>query len=272
MDHDPSQIPHETDESLKSSNTSTPRSRITFTPDTQLSDIGELIKGVRHSVVELTQAFENLPAGQGPNNVTTTLSKTQRTPVPEDSTKQLHALRKQLVAQDKTQDSHIMKIKELIRQVLMAQITDQLRKHLREMIREQLGQTIRERVAAQIVGEVPPELSQRMGVHRQQMHDVKHRLHNAEARRTNAMIRSTHLSDPLVPLLKENGDSCAVFPATLVELFALPVPEVHALLDQYAVPRVEEDPREVDLNKFMQYIGVRRSIRFIKSTSVRYSW
>ncbi|KAG9022197.1 hypothetical protein FRB95_000572 [Tulasnella sp. JGI-2019a] len=272
MEHDHSQTPQLTEDSLKSTST-TPLSRVTFaeTPDTQLSDIGELINGVRHSVVELTQAFENLPAGQGPNNVPPE-TKVQRIPVVEDSTKQLHALRKQLVAQDKTQDGHITKIKELIRQVLMGQITDQLRKHLREMIREQLGETIRERVAVQLANEVPPELATRMSVHKGQMREVKQSLHNAEARRTNAMIRSTHLSDPLSPLLKADGESCAIFPATLVELFALPVPEVHALLDDFQIPRIKEDPREVDLNKFMQFIGVRRSIRFTKSNPIRYSW
>lgn len=89
---------------------SSTRSKIAFTPDTDLTSIGDLINGVRHSVVALTQAFESLqPAADGEPHGGSTASKAEeqqlkratKPPIPEDSTKQIHALRKQLVAQDK---------------------------------------------------------------------------------------------------------------------------------------------------------------------------
>jgi len=232
---------------------STPRSKLTFTPDTDTSGIGELFNGVRLSVAALTQAFDKLQPTPSPN---ADPSAPAPTVDPASTKQQIHNLRKQLVAQDKTQEEHINKIKALIREVLIDQISDQFRKHLRELVREQVGETVRERVAAQLANQVPTGLAQEMSLHRDQMQVVKQGLHNAEARRTNALIRSTRLSDPLSPLLKEDGFPSTAFPPTLVDLFSMPAPSVHDLMDEYGIHLIEGDPRETNLNKIMQFIGV----------------
>jgi len=240
-------------ESNPQSNISTPRSDVAFTPDTDLSDIGELINGVRNSVVVLSQAFNDLQPPKSPK-LNGDVSKPK--PPPDDAAQQISALRKQLVAQDKTQEEHITKIRQLIQEVLMGQISSQLRKHLRDMVREQVGKTIRDSVAEQLAHRVPTGLAKQMAVHRDHMCIVKESLHNADARRINALIRSTSLSEPLKPLLRAGGGQSLHFPPTLVDLFAMPAPAIQSLMEEFDIHRVEDDPREANLNKIMLCFGV----------------
>jgi len=205
-------------------------------------------------VVVLTQAFDSLQPPKSPQAINGDSAKPP--PPPDDAVQQITALRRQLVSQDKTQEDHINKIRQLIEQVLMGQISAQLRKHLREMVREKVGKTIRERVAEQLAQRIPSELPQQMGMHREQMRIVKESLHNAEARRNNALIRSNNLSEPLRPLLKADGEPSSIFPATLVDLFALPGPTIQSLMDDFNIHRVEDDPKEAHLNKVMLCFGV----------------
>lgn len=46
------------------------------------------------------------------------------------------------------------------------------------------------------------------------------------------------------------------------------VASVITLMEEYGLQHVEEDPREANLNKIMQFIGVRRSLRFSKTARV----
>lgn len=76
-----------------------------------------------------------------------------------------------------------------------------------------------------------------------------------EARRANALLRSSHLKDPLHPLIGPQGVISPNFPRDLTALFALDAAAAKALNEEYGLPDIGES-RERNLNRFMQYCGV----------------
>lgn len=143
-------------------------------------------------------------------------------------------------------------------------------------IDRQLEDMIQSLVAEEIARQIPQSLRDQIMDHKRHLEEVHVNLQNAcapaflclrvsvlvpdfsdssEARRANALLRSTHLKDPLHPLLKANGEVSAKFPRDLTALFALDAAEAKALSSEYGLPDIG-DSRERNLNRFMQFCGV----------------
>jgi len=101
--------------------------------------------------------------------------------------------------------------------------------------------------------------------HKQRLEEVHISLQNAEARRANALLRSSHLMDPLQPLLRPTGTISPRFPRDLTALFALDGSAAKALSLEYGLPD-GGDARERNLNRFMQFCGV--SYQMVPTTSL----
>jgi len=226
-----------------------PSPSITATPGPapDLSAIHELVDTMRHTLGALGQTFDALGeqtarvAGLGPAI---------------DSAHQVHHLRRQLQLQERKQEERIQEVKVLLRDVLKDQIADHLRGHVYQMIREQIQGQVAEQVAIQLGEQIPASLKEQVRDHRKQIEDVRKSLFNSEARRANALLRSNHLTEHLHPLLRPNGETCAIFPKDLASLFACTAASAKQLVADYELPEAEGDSRERNLNRFMAHIGV----------------
>jgi len=221
----------------------------TTTPPPDLSEVEELLTTMKQTLGTLGATFDSL------GEQTTRIANLGPAIT---AAHQVHRLRKQLQSQDRRHEDRIGEIKSLLRDVLKEQIIAHLSSHVNEMIREGVAKIVKARVATELQGQIPPELKEKVEEHRRQLAHVKLSLHNSEARRANALLRSNHLMEPLHPLLKPNGESCSIFPPDLATLFAQNSAKAKQLVQEFDLPVCEGEPaaREKNLNKFMQHIGV----------------
>ncbi|KAF8526060.1 hypothetical protein BU17DRAFT_74400 [Hysterangium stoloniferum] len=221
----------------------------TTTPPPDLSQVEELLTTMKQTLGTLGATFDTL--GEQTARIAT-LGPAM------DAAHQVHRLRKQLQSQDRKHEERIGEIKSLLRDVLKEQIIAHLSSHVHEMIREGVAKIVKARVATELQGQIPPELREKVEDHRRQLAHVKLSLHNSEARRANALLRSNHLTEPLHPLLKPNGELCAIFPPDLATLFGQNSAKAKQLTQDFGLPVCEDEvaAREKNLNKFMQHIGV----------------
>jgi len=221
----------------------------TTTPGPDLREIEELLVTMKQTLGTLGATFDTLGeqtariASLGPAM---------------DAAHQVHRLRKQLLAQDQRHDERIGEIKVLLQEVLKDQIIAHLSSHVHEMIREGVLRIIRERVANELLLQIPQNVKDQVEEHKRQIAHVQLSLFNSEARRANALLRSNHLTEPLHPLLRPNGQECKTYPRDLATLFAQNSAAARQLVEEYGLPVSEGEPasREKNLNKFMHHIGV----------------
>ncbi|KZT41949.1 hypothetical protein SISSUDRAFT_981080 [Sistotremastrum suecicum HHB10207 ss-3] len=165
------------------------------------------------------------------------------------------SLRRQLAAQDKRQEDRLEEIKYLLKDVLKEQIIEHLKKQVEAQIADTIAAEVQESVAAELKDHIPASLQDQVMEHKRQLDEVQRALHNSEARRANALLRSTHLQDPLHPLLMSNDEVSPRFPKDLSGLFALDSTTAKALAEDYELPDVSES-RERNLNRLMVFLGV----------------
>lgn len=234
------------DESPKST-FSAPPAMAPALPGPEMASVQELLNGMKGTVTTLTQTFEAL------QNQTLRVAEVGGT---VNAAQEVKELGKQLVGLDKRQEDQINELKTLIRDVLVAQIAEQMRVHLREIIRTQVAPRVKVAVAEQLRTQFPEGLEETLESHRKQLNLVKQSLQNAESRRINALIRASELNQPLRPLLMEDGKPSEHLPSTLAGIFSLPPKSVVYLMLDYKIPYVEGEPREKIFNRIMQFLGI----------------
>jgi len=231
-------------------------SMATTTPGPDLTEVNELLSTMKQTLGALGATFDTLGeqtariASLGPAM---------------DAAHQVHRLRKQLMSQDRRHEDRLTEIKVLLVDVLKDQIIAHLSSHVHEMIREGIMRIIRERVANELAGQIPQQLKDEVEEHKRQIAHVKLSLFNSEARRANALLRSNHLTEPLHPLVRPNGEECTNFPRDLATLFAQNSVASKQLCEDFGLPVSEGESasREKNLNKFMQHIGVSGVVLYI---------
>ncbi|ELU36656.1 hypothetical protein AG1IA_09315 [Rhizoctonia solani AG-1 IA] len=154
------------------------------------------------------------------------------------------------------QDENIEEIKKLLREVAQEQIVEHLRNSgafpfLADQVMEIIDDFVEEEVRKQLDEIIPVELQNQVVEQKKQLEEVRR---SFEARRANALLRSTHMTDALHKLLLPSGMVSADFPDNLGELFAMDGPQAKRLLEEYGIDASES--REKNLNRFMQFIGV----------------
>jgi hypothetical protein len=81
-----------------------------------------------------------------------------------------------------------------------------------------------------------------------------------ESRRANGNLRSNKADDLLATLLMTDGTVSPRLPKDLKGLFGLDADTLKALLNDYGIPN-PSDNRDHNLNRFMQFCGVRYQLR-----------
>ncbi|KAG8996857.1 hypothetical protein FRB90_012617 [Tulasnella sp. 427] len=195
----------------------------------------DLLDNMKTTVSTLTRTFESL------QNQTLKVAEVGGS---VNAAQEVRALGKQ------RQEEQIEELKSLIRDVLVAQIADQMRVHLREIIRTQVTPRVKVAVAEQLQNQFPAGLEETLEGHRKQLNLVKQSLQNSESRRINALIRASELNQPLRPLLMENGETSQHLPTTLADQSLM------SLLDDYKIPHVEGERQEKIYNRLMQFLGI----------------
>jgi len=138
--------------------------------------------------------------------------------------------------------------------VLREQIVEHLRGRVYEMVRERVARDVAAQVAQELEEQIPMTLRDEVKDHKRELEEVRRSLHNSEARRANANLRSSNLHEPLRPLLRTNGQPCTIFPRDLASLFGQNSAAARQLVLEYDIEPSET--REANLNKFMAHIGV----------------
>lgn len=172
-----------------------------------------------------------------------------------DHSAQIASLKRHMLSGDSKHQQKIDEIKLLLKDSLKDDVVPYVNAVISNDIDRQLEEMIQSLVAEEIARQIPQSLRDQIMDHKRHLEEVHVNLQNAEARRANALLRSTHLKDPLHPLLKANGEVSAKFPRDLTALFALDAAEAKALSSEYGLPDIG-DSRERNLNRFMQFCGV----------------
>lgn len=172
-----------------------------------------------------------------------------------DHSAQIGSLKRHMLSGDTKHQQKIDEIKLLLKDSLKEDVVPYVNTVISSDIDHQLDEMIQGLVAEEIARQIPQSLRDQIMEHKRHLEEVYVSLQNAEARRANALLRSTHLKDPLHPLLKANGEVSDKFPRDLTALFALDAAAAKALSAEYGLPDIG-DSRERNLNRFMQFCGV----------------
>ncbi|KAG8909935.1 hypothetical protein FRC00_009172 [Tulasnella sp. 408] len=184
-----------------------------------------------------------------------------------DHSAQIGSLKRHMLSGDTKHQQKIDEIKLLLKDSLKEDVVPYVNTVISNDIDHQLDEMIQSLVAEEIARQIPQSLRDQITEHKRHLEEVyvslqnaiakliTERSHTSEARRANALLRSTHLKDPLHPLLKANGEISDKFPRDLTALFALDAAEAKALSAEYGLPDIG-DSRERNLNRFMQFCGV----------------
>ncbi|KAG9014433.1 hypothetical protein FRB93_013558 [Tulasnella sp. JGI-2019a] len=172
-----------------------------------------------------------------------------------DYDEQISSLRKHMAQNEKKQDKRMNDVKTLLKDVLKDEIVPHIRNKIEGGVNDQLDRTAEGTISREIARHLPSRLQDKIIEDSQQLLDLEVKLHNSEARRANALIRSNHLNDPLHPLLTAQGNVSHGFPRDLSQLFSLSDDEAMALNDEYGLEDIVEG-KERNLNRFMQLCGI----------------
>ncbi|KAG8864541.1 hypothetical protein FRB96_005044 [Tulasnella sp. 330] len=168
---------------------------------------------------------------------------------------QISSLRKHMSANEKKQEKRMDDLKTLLRDVLKDEIVPHIRTKMDHGIANELEKSVKSGISREVARNIPQRLQDQIIEDSQQLMDLEINLHNSEARRANALIRSNHLNDPLHPLLTSEGVVSPGFPRDLSQLFGLDDDAAMELNDQYGLTDIVEG-KERNLNRFMQLCGI----------------
>ncbi|KAJ3483368.1 hypothetical protein NLI96_g6373 [Meripilus lineatus] len=147
-----------------------------------LGNLGQLFDALGHQATQMVQIGGELETAQHLNKV-----------------------RKEMVAQDKKQEEQIEDIKALLEQALQYEIIEHLRTIIEQGVLDQIDELVKEQVSEQLPTYFPQEIEEELALYRQQLDEVQRAFHNSESRRSNSLLRSDKLSDPLHTIYKTDG-------------------------------------------------------------------
>ncbi|KAJ7169165.1 hypothetical protein C8R43DRAFT_982528 [Mycena crocata] len=165
-------------------------------------------------------------------------------------------VRRQLMDQDRRQKEGIQEIKLILNHVLQCEVVELLKKQVDEDVAREIEQLVEEQVAACLRNHIPHELQEEVARQERTLEQVRREFHNSESRRSNATLRSSHEDDTLHVIYKTDGSVPAAFPPNLKALFEMDAPTSRSLMTEYEMQDCS-DSRERNLNRLMQFFGVR---------------
>ncbi|KAJ6449630.1 hypothetical protein DFH09DRAFT_1299043 [Mycena vulgaris] len=221
--------------------TETPRAR---TRD-ETENIRAAIGAMSQTLVDLEQSFSSL------NEKSAELLTMG--PGSQDALREIQALRKQIREENKKADKDIQKFKQIARDDVKVQIAASLRNEILDQIRMEVAAQVRQEVDLQIQEQIPISLGQQSMNNKTQLHVAKTSLTNSAARKKNSNLRIQNLDEGLAPVLKADGSKGNLFPADLRSLLSYDSANIRDLVKDYGL--LDDDVREVNLNRFLGHIG-----------------
>jgi len=194
-----------------------------------------------------------------------------------DAIHQIHSVRLQLDDQRTRQEERMQDAHKFIKEELENTQHDVYVRRVDILVQDMVKEVIQERVRAQLKVEIAESLRERVSEYKRRLMVSKIKLHNSEARRHNAAIRSTALDEQLHPLrrpfpISSNGAEdlptpSPLFPPNVASLLRLGMDELERLIEEYETDmsnsvfpgettHVQRNSIEHKLNTFMAYIGV----------------
>ncbi|KAB5589556.1 hypothetical protein CTheo_6999 [Ceratobasidium theobromae] len=210
------------------------------------------IEHVREVMAKMKETLNSL--GISIDSLGEQTAKVATLPSGMETNQEILAVQRHMSRQRRKQDENIEEIKKLLREVAQEQIVDHLRNAVADQVMEIIDEFVEQEVKKLLDDIIPVELQNQVVEQKRQLEEVRRSLHNSEARRANALLRSTHMTDALHKLLLPSGMVSADFPDNLGGLFAMDGPQAKRLLEEYGIDASES--REKNLNRFMQFIGV----------------
>ncbi|KAJ3575276.1 hypothetical protein NP233_g1194 [Leucocoprinus birnbaumii] len=181
-----------------------------------------------------------------------------------ENSEDIKELRQQMKDQDLRHKESMEEIQNMIDQILQNE-GDDMRKQVSQEIAEQIDELVKDQVAHCLKDHMPEDLGFELEENKREYADLQHALHNSyndtgnlgsESRRLNGTLRASKPDDVLHTILMSNGSVSGRFPKDLNALFELDADAVKALMADYDLNGVT-DSRDNNLNKFMQFCGVR---------------
>jgi len=168
---------------------------------------------------------------------------------------QIESLRKHMGISEKKEERRMDDLRTLLKDVLKDEIIPHIRTKIDDQIMLEMNAAFERHVAEELSCLISPCLQDQIVQDSQQLGEAYINLHNSEACRANALIRSNHLNDPLHPLLTPEGAVSHGFPKDLSQLFSLDDESAMALNEEYGLTDITVG-KERNLNRFMQLCGI----------------
>ncbi|KAJ7503058.1 hypothetical protein B0H11DRAFT_617360 [Mycena galericulata] len=171
-------------------------------------------------------------------------------------TQDIENIRKQLKDQDQRQKEGIHEIKLILDDVLQREVVELLKKQVEEDVARETEELVAQQVAICLKTHIPQDLQDEVADQQRILEEVRRDLHNSENRRSNAALRSNHEDDNLQVIYKADGSVPDNYPPNLKALFEMDAATSRALMTEYELLDCS-DSRERNLNRLMQFFGVR---------------
>jgi len=124
-------------------------------------------------------------------------------------------------------------------------------------ITEQIDAMVQEQVAQCLKDHIPEDLQLELAKNKQEYEELQLALHNSESRRINGSLRANRPEEALQTIYMSDGTVSPRFPKDLRGLFDLDADTTKALLTDYGLTAGISNIRDANLNKFLQFCGVR---------------
>ncbi|KAF9784392.1 hypothetical protein BJ322DRAFT_1064540 [Thelephora terrestris] len=146
-------------------------------------------------------------------------------------------------------------IKTLLQSVLDREVKEHLTREIQQRVDESIDQTITQLVESSLDEYIPKALRDKIDQSREELSTVWVKLHNIDARRQNASIKTAkHKQEQIYQILKESGETSEHFPPSVAKLLELKDQEISKLLKFYGKSPSGKKPD--DINCFLEFCGV----------------
>lgn len=170
--------------------------------------------------------------------------------------KEIVGFRSQIAEQERRHQEGVNEIQGIINDLLEQQFVGQTREEVEQEISGHINEMVKDAVGECLQAHVPNGLQAEMEDNKKELERARIALHNSESRRMNNKLRAEDPSQPLETLLMPNGSVSSQFPKDLECIFSLDAKTCETLAREYDIPDIS-DSRDKNLNKFMQFCGVR---------------
>ncbi|KAG2016081.1 hypothetical protein CC2G_009292 [Coprinopsis cinerea AmutBmut pab1-1] len=170
--------------------------------------------------------------------------------------KELTEFRQEISEQEQRHKEGLDEIQRIIDDLLDKQVVEQMRDQVEQEINEHIDEMVKDCLGECLKAHIPKDLQEEVEDSKRELERARLALYNSESRRMNSKLRSDKPDEPLDALVMSNGSVSAHFPKDLQGLFTLDAETCKTLVQEYGLPEVS-DSRDKNLNRFMQFCGVR---------------